>query len=59
LVLDLIELLQEHVERFEQPQGTASSVDAHASYRLMAGTSHALARLLALPGWRARSGTIG
>jgi hypothetical protein len=56
LVLDLIELLQEHVARFEQPQGTAS--DAHASYRLMAGTSYALARLLALRAKDERHGGV-
>jgi hypothetical protein len=55
LVLDLIELLQEHLARFEQPQGTPSEV--HAAYRLMAGTSYALARLLALRAKSERHGS--
>jgi hypothetical protein len=37
--------MQDHLARFARPQGTAS--EAHASYRLMAGPSYALARLLA------------
>ena len=56
LVLDLIELLQEHVARFEQSQGTPT--EAHASYRLMAGTSYALARLLALRAKSERHGGV-
>jgi hypothetical protein len=46
LVLDLIELLEEHLARLERPGGSASG--PYATYRLVAGTSYALARLLAL-----------
>jgi hypothetical protein len=46
LVLDLIELLQEHAVRFERRGSSAA--DAYAAARLMGGTSYALARLLAL-----------
>jgi hypothetical protein len=46
LVRDLIELLQEHLARLNQPQGTSS--EAYAYDRLMAGTSCALTRLLAV-----------
>jgi hypothetical protein len=48
--------LQEHVARFEQSQGTPT--DAHVSYRLMAGTSYALARLLALRAKSERHGGV-
>jgi hypothetical protein len=57
LVLDLIALLQEHLARLERPGGRASG--AYATYRLMAGTSYALACLLALRATSARhSGTL-
>jgi hypothetical protein len=46
LLMDLIELLQEQLARFEPPSRRAPG--AYASYRVMAGTSQALARLLAL-----------
>jgi hypothetical protein len=46
LLRDLIDLLLEQLARFEPPSRRAPG--AYASYRVMAGTSQALARLLAL-----------